>query len=122
MTRGAQGLQGICDVGLGNEHPIGIEGGEGEDGDFGGGEGREEGSEDAGEVEGEGSDEFEAGPTGLSLDAFRDEGSIADDGEFVGGAGEGEEGGRGGPGREFRVRREAADGEGAGMAAEGEGH
>ncbi len=90
MTRGAEGLQGFLEMGLGDEDPIGIEGGEGEDGDLGDGEWLEEGREDAGEVEGEGADEFEAGPAGLGVDFRGDEGGGADDGELVGGAGEGE--------------------------------
>jgi hypothetical protein len=97
MTRGAQGLQSRFDLGGGDEDPIGIESGEGEDGDARQGEGLEERGEDAGEVEGEGSDEFEAGPTGLGLDVWRDEVGGADDGEFVGCTGDGKEGGGGGP-------------------------
>lgn len=69
MTRGAEGLQGFCEMGFGDEHPVRVEGGEGEDGDLGLGEGMEEGREDAGEGEGEWADEFEAGPAGLGLGA-----------------------------------------------------
>ena len=115
MTRSGERLLGFLQMFSGDEHPIRVERGDGENGDPGRRKRVENTGQDACEGEIEGTGNFDLAPTALPLDAGRDCGLLADDGEFGWGAGDRRPGALRQPGGEGSGVIEAANGEMAGM-------